>query len=75
MKKLLFAFVAVAFISSAYSCKECGYCQYPNGSRSGEVCQNKGALSATEELVEEAGHYIISEANCTAQDGVWVVTE
>jgi len=65
MKKLLFAFAAVAILTSVTSCKKCGFCKYANGSTSDAVCKNT-TLSALG--VDE---YSQAEAQCSADGGVW----
>lgn len=65
MKKLFYAVVALVFISSAYSCKKCGYCTYANGSTSDAVCKNTtfAALGVDE--------YDQAETQCSADGGKW----
>lgn len=68
MKKLFFAFAAVALMGSATSCKKCGYCQYVTGDRSGATCQNSGLFAAVDDSYKQA------EADCKATIGAsWVV--
>mgnify|MGYP003351989870 CR=1 FL=1 len=70
MKKLLFAFMAIALIGSASSCKKCGYCKYNNGqSNSSAVCKNS-TLAAV-----GADEYQQAEADCQAQGGSWQLTK
>jgi hypothetical protein len=75
MKRVLFAIVAGALISSAWGCRECGYCQYPNGMTGSTVCQTTSALAAPEDLVEGVGDYIIAQDNCSTNGGSWVTIE
>lgn len=65
MKKLFFAFAAVAIIAAAPSCKKCGYCKYANGTSSDAVCKNTtmSALGFDE--------YAKAETQCAADGGTW----
>lgn len=70
MKKLLFAFAAVALMGSATSCKKCGYCKYSNGGgNSSATCRNS---TLTAIGVDE---YAQAESDCQAQSGTWVITK
>lgn len=75
MKKLLFVFMAVGLITSASSCKKCGYCDHTNNvnnpqSNGSAVCQSSNAF---ENLDGES--YKQVKADCSAEGGVWVVTK
>jgi len=69
MKKILYVLLAVGALSSASSCKKCGYCQYSNGGgNSSAVCKNNSLGGLLDE-------YQQAQADCDANGGKWVITK
>ena len=78
MKKLLFAFMAIATVVSASSCNKCGYCDNSNKPTSGGYPQQNGsAVCQTSNPIEalDGNSYKQEKADCSADGGVWVVTK
>lgn len=69
MKKLFYAFAALALLVSASSCKKCGYCKYPAGYNSDSVCNQTGVLASVDNSYDEA------KSQCSADQGTWVTTK
>lgn len=61
MKKLFFAFMAVALLAGVQSCKKCGICSY-NGSTSGsiEYCEK-----------DSKTWYDAAKLACESSNGTW----
>ncbi len=70
MKKLFFAVVAIAVMSSFTSCKKCGHCEGGNGnqiSNNTTVCKDN-SLGPLVNL----DNYAESEAQCKTDGGKWI---
>jgi hypothetical protein len=69
MKKILYLLLVVGAMSSASSCKKCGYCQYPNGGGNSEAVCKDNSLGGLLDNYKEA------QAQCDADGGTWVNTK
>lgn len=71
MKKILYVLLAVGALSTASSCKKCGYCKASaaNGGGNGEAVCKDNSLGGLLDNYKEA------QAQCDADGGTWVVTK
>lgn len=69
MKRLAFALMISAVITGMNSCKKCGYCSFGANGNSTAVCKGTTLIPGTPD------EYDYEKANCSSQNGEWVVVK